>query len=379
MFFSSVHLENWRNFVRADVALQKRVVLVGPNASGKSNFLDVFRFLHDVVDVGGGFEEAVSRRDGVSALRALAGRSAADVGIRVEISSGRSPEPMWRYELSFGHDRQRMPVIKHEAAYRGETQVFARPDSGDRRDPERLKQTYLEQTNVNQSFREIAQFFASIEYLHIVPQLVRDAERYVRREHDPFGGDFLEQIDATPAAVRNARLRRIGEALRVAIPQLSEIRAERDAKGRPHLRAKYEHWRTADAWQSEEQFSDGTLRLIGLLWASLEGAGPLLLEEPELSLHPGIVRFLPQMFARVQRRERRQVMLSTHSPELLSDSGIGADEVILFLPSKDATTLAPAGAFREVIALLDGGISMAEAVLPLTEPLANQIALFADR
>jgi predicted ATPase len=45
--------------------LSRRVFLVGPNASGKSNLLDVFRFLHDVVSVGGGLEEAVRKRQGV--------------------------------------------------------------------------------------------------------------------------------------------------------------------------------------------------------------------------------------------------------------------------------------------------------------------------
>lgn len=379
--FSSIHLENWRNFVRADLGLQKRVFLVGPNASGKSNFLDVFRFLHDLVSVGGGFQEAVGRRNGISSIRALAGRSPSDVVIHVEVSPEESGEPLWRYELSFAQDKQRTPVIKHEAAYRQGKAVFSpRPDADDARDPERLKQTYLEQTNANQSFREIAQLFGAIEYLHIVPQLVRDTERYVGRERDPFGGDFLEQIVATPMKTRNARLRRIEEALRVAVPQLSEIETDRDLRGRPHIRGKYKHWRPTGAWQTEDQFSDGTLRLMGLLWASLDGNGPLLLEEPELSLHPAVVRFLPQMFARLQRRTKRQIMLSTHSPDLLADAGIGLDEVFLLAPSKEGTKISPAGAFRDVVALLESGLSMAEAVLPRTEPEGTeQLPLFADR
>ena len=45
LHFTHVHLENWRNFVRADAALQRRAFLVGSNASGKSNFLDAFRRL----------------------------------------------------------------------------------------------------------------------------------------------------------------------------------------------------------------------------------------------------------------------------------------------------------------------------------------------
>jgi hypothetical protein len=54
MRFSRIVLENWRNFKRVDVPLQSRAFLVGPNASGKSNFLDAFRFLHDVAASGGG-------------------------------------------------------------------------------------------------------------------------------------------------------------------------------------------------------------------------------------------------------------------------------------------------------------------------------------
>jgi len=69
--FTYLRLENWRNFAEADVDLQRRVFLVGPNASGKSNFLDAFRFLYDIVSVGGGFQEAVRKRGGVSSIRCL--------------------------------------------------------------------------------------------------------------------------------------------------------------------------------------------------------------------------------------------------------------------------------------------------------------------
>lgn len=59
LHFARIRLKNWRNFLDIDVPLQQRVFLVGPNASGKSNFLDAFRFPSDIVTVGGGFQEAV--------------------------------------------------------------------------------------------------------------------------------------------------------------------------------------------------------------------------------------------------------------------------------------------------------------------------------
>lgn len=83
--FSRLKLGNWRNFASLDVELQQRVFLVGPNAAGKSNLLDVFRFLRELAAVGGSFQEAVRRRGGVSRLWSLAARKMSDVVVEVEL------------------------------------------------------------------------------------------------------------------------------------------------------------------------------------------------------------------------------------------------------------------------------------------------------
>jgi hypothetical protein len=376
MRFTRVHLENWKNFTRVEAPLQSRVFLIGPNASGKSNLLDAFRFLNDLVRVGGGFQEAVRIRGGVSRLRSLAARRYPDIVIRVDVGSDVSPSE-WTYQLSFTQDNQRRPIVRRERVFHDGELLVDRPEQPDLDDKERLTQTYIEQINVNKPFRDLADFLSSIRYLHVVPQLVREPDRSVGRTRDPFGGDFLEQIVKTPERTRAARLRRIEGALRTAVPQLKELSEFRDDRGTPHLRGRYEHWRPRGAWQTEEQFSDGTLRLMGLLWAILDGTGPLLLEEPELSLHPGVVRFIPQMLHSVQRRSPRQVMISTHSIELLADEGIGLDEVLLLDPQPEGTVIRVATEFEEIGALVNGGVTLGEAVLPQTRPKnAEQLALF---
>lgn len=335
-----------------DVAVQDRLFLVGPNASGKSNFLDVFRFLRDLASSGGGFQEAVGRRGGISAVRCLAARKNPDIEIQVELEEEEDGS-RWEYELALRQDNQRRPLVRRERVLHDDVELVDRPNSEDTADPARLTQTYLEQVNVNQRFRDLAAFFASIRYLHIVPQLVREPDRSVGQSNDPFGGDFLEQVAKTRDRSRNARLKRIQKALRVAVPQLEEIEMRRDDRGTPHLRGKYQHWRPQGAWQTEEQFSDGTLRLMGLLWVAMEGEGPLLLEEPELSLHPEIVRLLPQMLARVQRQTKRQIFLSTHSPDLLRDDGIGLDEALLLAPGAEGTVVTPAASHRPCASLTE--------------------------
>ena len=310
--FRRLRLRNWKNFLRVDVLLQDRLFLVGANASGKSNFLDAFRFLRDIALSGSGFREAVlhPRRGGVSGIRCLAARRYPDVEMTVELEEEREGSA-WKYEIAFHQDNQRRPRIRTERVSRGSDLLVDRPNKEDAADPARLTQTYLEQVSVNQAFRDLAVFFSSIRYLHLVPQLVREPDRSVGRTNDPFGGDFLEQVAKTQERTRTARLGRIQRALRVAVPQLEQIDLWRDARGTPHLRGKYQHWRAQGAWQSEEQFSDGTLRLMGLLWAVMDRGGPLLLEEPELSLHPGD-RARPAPDARACSTSERQAGLREH-------------------------------------------------------------------
>jgi len=377
--FTHLRVEKWRNFVSIDVDLQSRTFLVGPNASGKSNFLDVIRFLKDLASSGGGFQAAIQRnRGGVSSLRALAARKHSDISIFAQIGNDENPA-LWAYELTFNQDNQKRPIIKREYVYKQGHQILERPDPNDKRDPELLTQTHLEQILTNQDFREIAEFFTSIRYLHIVPQLIREPDRSVGKNNDPFGGDFLEQVARKPVKTQQFRLRRICDALKVAVPQLQDLELERDKTGTPHLRGKYEHWRPQGQWQTEEVFSDGTLRLLGLLWAVLDGRGPLLLEEPELSLHPEVVRFIPLMFTRIQRNTGRQILVSTHSSDLLRDDGIGLDEVLLLQPEKEGTSVHPASNFDEIKVLLEGGVSLADAIMPRTRPQhAEQLSLFGQ-
>lgn len=72
-----------------------------------------------------------------------------------------------------------------------------------------------------------------------------------------------------------------------------------------------------------------------------------MLEEPELSLHAGVVRHIPAMMARAGRKAGRQIILSTHSRELLLDKGIGAEEVVLLVPSQEATQAVLAASDRQ--------------------------------
>ena len=373
--FTRIRLENWRNFRHVEVDLQGRVFLVGPNASGKSNFLDAFRFLHDVAKHSG-FQQAVLLRGGVSRLRNWSAPDRSDVAIAVSIGSDDQPN-LWEYEVRFREAPSGRPILTAERVKR-EGFELNRPDEDDRQDPARLTQTALEQVSLNRDFREIADFLSTVFYLHVVPQLVREPDRSAGRTADPFGGDFLEQIADLPPDLLRERLDWVTRVLQVAVPEIERLDIERNGRGQAHLRAQD---RSSGRWQTEADLSDGTLRLIGLLWSHrVNPSGPLILEEPELSLHPEIVRRLPQLFALMESQTGQQILLSTHSPDLLRDEGIGLDEILLLLPGAQGTNIRSAASFPEIVALLEGDVPLAEVVLPRTQPPeAHRLVLRALR
>ena len=378
MRLTHVTVKNWRNFKQADFDLQDRMLVIGPNASGKSNLLDALRFLGQIASPGGGFQNAVASRGGMARLRCLAARYFNTGRVTLSITIGDDHQPStWVYEVTFTAEQRgkRRPILYKEVVERDGRSVLTRPTSEDAEDPERMTQTHLEQVNANREFRPIVEYLRSIRYLHLVPHLIRDPERGGERVEDPYGADFLLRIAETPEKTRLKRLKRINEALRVAVPQLDELALVQDKIGRWHLEARYKHWRPQPALQNERDFSDGTLRLIGLLWALLDGTksgGPVLLEEPELSLHSSVVRQLPTILSRVRRSGGPQVLLTTHSNEILEDPGLGKDEVVVLQPGEEGTEAHPAAAEPDIQELLDGGLCLAEILSPRTEPQAVQ-------
>ncbi len=242
MIISQIALKNWRNFRKiSNVSIGDRVFLVGPNASGKSNFLDVFRFLRDIAKHGGGLQKAIQDRGGVSKIRCLAARQNPDIEIEVILTDTQNDPITWKYSISIKQEERgrHEPYIGHEKVWKNGNLVLERPDKNDKEDSARLKQTHLEQINANFEFRSIADFFESIHYLHLVPQLVRHPEFFIgpMQANDPYGKSFLERLAKTPDKVRKSRLSKIGDALKLAVPKLKELSFIHDDMGIPHLEA----------------------------------------------------------------------------------------------------------------------------------------------
>jgi predicted ATPase len=373
MIIEKLIIENWRNFTKAEVELKDRMFLVGPNASGKSNFLDVFRFLKDIAKSGGGLQTALESRGGLSKVRCLHARSNPIVSITLCL---RDDGVLWTYKLSVKNDTRHIqgPIVGEEIVTKSGDVILNRPNSDDQKDRMRLTQTHLEQISANHSFRPISEYFASFSYLHLVPQLIRvpGIMNGTKISDDSYGQNFLLKVCTEKKNTRDSRLRRITEILHHAIPNIHKINAVFDGQGNPHLEAEFENWRKNPAKQIEDQFSDGTLRLVGLLWSVLESKSLLLLEEPELSLHDAINQKLPKlihaMSMKKKKKERSQIFISTHSSALLNDPSIGSDEVLLLKPTQEGTTITSASKIELLRTLMESGMTAADIAINETKP-----------
>ncbi|MDW8295869.1 MAG: AAA family ATPase [Raineya sp.] len=378
MYISKMTLTNWKNFKSVEVDLQKRTFIVGPNASGKSNFLDAIRFLRDIVKQGGSLQEAVSLRGGVSKIRCVASRKNSDITIGIVISNNHN-QAEWEYSLTFnqkgGGIAELKAIVKREFLKNLLTgKVWIDRYHHQEKDEYLLEFTHIEQAFINVHFKPFVDFLNEITYLHLIPQLIREPQSFLKvsQSEDYYGRNFFERISSLNKNTRNAYLRRIEKALTTILPNLEKLSFEKDEAGTPHLEATFKQWRAKGMKHTEKYFSDGTLRLIALFWVLLDGNKPVLLEEPELSLHSAIVQQLADIIYVLQKKKNyseRQVILTTHSYELLNNRGIALEEILLVkYEGEEGSSIFPAVYFKDIKQYLQFGENVAELILQRTAP-----------
>jgi len=87
--------------------------------------------------------------------------------------------------------------------------------------------------------------------------------------------------------------------------------------------------------------SDGTLRMLGLLLAvyQLGRASVLGIEEPEATVHPAVTEQILEVLQDASRQ--RQILVTTHSPDLLDFKDVDEDQVRVVTNPQNATVIAP--------------------------------------
>ncbi len=373
-----VQAKDFRSLRYVDVTVPAFAILVGPNASGKSNFLDVLAFLRDVVEGGleAAFEgdarldiafRASDPRQLVWMQRArrfeLAIEASIPEQLRTVTSGGPGPR-ICRYELRI--DVGERPRIEVENLYlqseapreppqrdlfpdsplppdgivleaRRHTPGGSKPVVRRASDPERVL-FHAERTRWQNPFRLRADRSA-------LASLPEDEERFpvalwfrkwlredVRRiqlassamrlpspptrkgPYRPDGSNLPWVVDELVSTDRE----RFGwwlDHVREALPDIETITTrERPEDRHRYLVVGYRSGLEAPSWT----VSDGTLRFLALsLLAYARTTGLVMIEEPENGIHPRAIGHLYQSLSSVYDA---QILVATHSPVLLAEA-----------------------------------------------------------
>lgn len=336
---------NWRNFAHIEFDMSSRLFVVGPNSSGKTNLLGALRFLGDI-----------GRRGLVAASEDLGGpdryfRSGADSAAFVATFNDTQNSAEFALFL-------RLMSTDSESTKRGsdadQTLAFPMTDplagepndryldvhqtitAGGKKPADEGESFPVEDEEAQRT--RVCQTLAGIRYIHPNPKkMLERADRY-----DPdHGTGFFQHAGRFSDQQLNAALNRIRPIMAAAVPEVPNLSYLRMGLGTevvfyndtpdPGARGVYSH----------EQFSEGTLRLLGMLFdlATLPlTTSIVLIEEPETFLQASIVRSMSSFLAEVAMNHDVQMVISTHSPELIDSEVVLPNEVLVLRSQNGETT-----------------------------------------
>ncbi|XXY89709.1 ATP-binding protein [Sorangium sp. So ce296] len=382
---TKIRARNFRSIgERIELELGAMTVLVGPNASGKSNVADVLRFLADCVSSS--LASAVAARHGFRALRHVDARESSDVIIEVHVQSERGAG-IWGFTLTSSSDgdgvlvkgeravwfpdpatplavrEHRFALLeRHEDSWTEEERDAIRGsvrDTAARAATEPATPSYFaahpgrdvlvlpfigrrELFASAAEWKQLSSFVPFMEELRSVaiyslfPDVLRNpqqpdpskpmsakgsnwASTLRGIERSSWGAELVAALGRIASDIDEYRVTEAGGFL------IPEFRHGVDAQGR-------------ERWHGAAQESDGTLRVAALLTALFQEPAPALLgfEEPELGVHPGAISLLYDFLKEASTRS--QILLTTHSPDLLDLVPI--DDLRVVDRRAGATTLA---------------------------------------
>lgn len=327
---SRVSIRNYRSLSDVDIHLNRLTVLVGQNGSGKSNFVDALRFISDAVSMG--LDSAITMRHGIEAVRRWSPSRPRNVLIDLDFCYRRDRDPSnvhieGTYSLELKNGTGGDYSIKREY-FRAKAQESSeefevvagkvvrsnRQDQVGRQVPPKSLSVPLWPGFATMLF---CHYIAESRYYTIFPDALREPQRVGGERSLNSHGENLAVVLRSMEQAGSKRLNEISAALSTIVGGICDVNVK-PVSG--YLVIRFCH-RSEDGrkhWFDAFQESDGTLRLLGIATALYQIPTPplVVIEEPELTVHPGALGVIRDIIKEVSS-QRTQVIITTHSPDLL--------------------------------------------------------------
>lgn len=287
-------------------------VLIGPNGSGKTNFIEVFAFLHAIRD--GRLQEYVTRAGGAERLLHYGSKVTAELELFLSFEGGKN-----QYEIKLAPTSSDQLFPSSESVFFWDKR-YPRPyeeslaRSGDEAGISRIKSSKIA-TYVQQHFAKwrLYHFHDTSASSPMKKTADLNDNRFLRADGSNLAS-FLhylrERHDASYNLIRNT-VRRVAPFFKDFVLEPQKLNEEK-------IRLEWKH-EGSDAYFDSSSFSDGTLRFIALATLLLQPQSyrpsVVLMDEPELGLHPYAITMLGSLVKKAAAET--QIILSTQSPLLL--------------------------------------------------------------
>lgn len=350
---TSIRIVNFKNLADEVLRVGPFTVIVGTNASGKSNIRDAFRFLHGIGRrytlaeiIGGkhgpgaqvewqpirGAYNEIARFSGTSRKRIR------DLSLRVEIQFD---DDTFDYEITIRYNPRRADafrVIEEKLTNNSEIYfctanrpnstrhiITAGTDVKSRISLSRLKPALTQLIDHQHRHRlpaprgmpeVVADFLESMRFMELSPEILR----YPSNPGATILGDAGQNLSAVLESICLDERKKdvLISWLRELTPMdIKDFEFPRDMSGRIHLHILELDGRIVSA----DSASDGSLRFLGLLAALLSNdvmTSLYFFEEIDNGIHPARLALLVDMLERGTEGGRIQVITTSHSPDLLS-------------------------------------------------------------
>lgn len=343
-------LKRYRSIPAEQITFDNPTIFFGRNGSGKSNLVSVFSFLAEAMAAP--LQAVFDRAGGISAVRNRPSGSShpPNFGLRVDLGSmnGKSKGGFYAFEVralpnyGFGVVREQCSVIGETGSqswFDREGSEFTSNVRGMKPaiDPASLS---LPLVGGEASFAPALRVLAAMRVYSIEPRKLREMQ-------DPDSGTSLKSDGSNVTSVlkeierqSEADSQRISDILATIVPNTKSVQVKKHGQ---NLSLEFtQEWGAKKRLKFEGfSMSDGTLRAIGLLAAVFQKPAPSLIaiEEPEATIHPGALESILDLLYSASRR--MQVVMTTHSPDLLDAKWITDRHLRVVDWTEGATRVAP--------------------------------------
>lgn len=377
----SIAVSNFKSFRYLDLEPGRFTLIIGSNASGKSNFIQIFKFLRDIAKYG--LNNAISLQGGVEYLRnTIIGASEnATFRIMYELDEKKldviglrdrvpvyfeSAEILYEFSLRFTEGAESYEIASDRLTVSGtfmfqEEEGFVPIGPGNvllcltggevryclqppqefmlksedqfphmiRRPDGAAKQLIMNIPLAVPGIPPLEWIFRGVKVYDFDPQLLKKAVPMIGKTQLEKDGNNLAIV--VKSISDNPQKKRVFSSLvRDMLPFVDDVAVEKFMDMSLFLKMKEVY--NQDRYIPASMISDGTLNIIALIIALYFEDRPVtIIEEPERNIHPHLIARLIGMLE--DASQSKQVIITTHNPEMVRHVAIG--DIVLVSRDED--------------------------------------------